>query len=86
MDSLNKLEMQAHLRKCDQVLPLYRERLIQMRLDQNNEESSEEKQWPDYALINNDDREFLVLMNEPTFHGYFYDPRDKWAYYNAWEY
>lgn len=40
---------------------------------------------PEFAIINSDSREHIYMMNEGTFHGYFYRPKHTWAYYNAWE-
>jgi GMP synthase-like glutamine amidotransferase len=43
------------------------------------------KEEVDSAIINADNREHLRLMNEALFHGYYYRPGHRWAYYDAWE-
>lgn len=43
----------------------------------------EAKETIDYAVLNCDDREHVKYVNEALFHGNFYLPQHRWAYYDA---
>lgn len=40
---------------------------------------------PDYIVMNLDDRDHVRYFNECFFHGYFFEPEDRWAYFNAFD-